>query len=246
MSKIPKKPEDVFPEMTVHLKQIFGEDLIAILLYGSGAADGYIPGKTDLDFLVIIAAEGMKRLDGLHDMIRRWRKRGIATPLIMTKPFLESALDVYPIEFLTIQTHHVLVYGEDILSPLSFGRTCMRLQLEREIKGKLLHLRQGYVEPEGRPRKFEELMSNSLVAILSLFTAIIYSKGKPLPSNRQQVIREACELAGIVGDVFDRSFAVKKGTVKYDKKEMVSLFARYLEEIEKLDRFIDQWEHDIN
>ncbi len=241
MAKIPKIPEEIFPEITEQLKSIFSGDLQSIALYGSGASGGYVPGKSDLNFLIVVRDEGMKSLKLLHDVLRGWRKRRIATPLVMTKSFLESALDVYPIEFLTMKEHHIRVYGEDVLSTLSFDRTCMRLQVEREIKGKLIHLRQGYLESEGQPKNFRDLIKASLVAFLSLFTAILYLKGKPIPSERRQVIHKACELAGIDSGIFIKCLDIKEEAIKYDLKEMASLFEKYLGEIEKFDRFVDQF-----
>jgi hypothetical protein len=240
MAKIPKKPEEIFPEITEQLKAVFGADLKSLCLYGSGASGEYVPGKSDLNFLVVVTDEGMKKLRRLHDVVGGWKKRGVTTPLVMTKAFLNNALDVYPIEFLTMKEHHVRVYGDDVLSTLAFDCPCLRLQVEREIKGKLIHLQQGYLESEGQAKKLRDLIKVSLVAFLSLFTAILYLKGKPIPTGRRQVIKNACELAGIDGDVFIRCLEVKEDAVKYDLKEMVPLFDQYLGEIEKFDDFVDQ------
>jgi predicted nucleotidyltransferase len=246
MAKIPKKPEEIFPEITDQLKAVFGVDLKSIFLYGSGASGGYVPGKSDLNFLVVVTDEGMKSLKQLHDVVGGWKKRGVTTPLVMTKVFLDNALDVYPIEFLTMKEHHVRVHGDDVLSTLFFDRICLRLQVEREIKGKLIHLRQGYLESEGQAKSLRDLIKVSLVAFLSLFTAILYLKAKPIPPERHQLIHDACELAGIDGAVFARCLDIKEEAVKYDMKEMVPLFDQYLGEIVKLDHFVDQLKLEIN
>ena len=245
MAKIPKKPEEIFPEIMEQLKSAFGVELKSVFLYGSGASGGYVPGKSDLNFLVIVTDEGMKNLRRLHNVVGGWKKRGVATPLIMTKAFLDNALDVYPIEFLTMKEHHVRVYGEEVLSRLSFDRTCLRLQLEREIKGKLIHLRQGYLESEGQAKKLRDLINISLVAFLSLFTAILYLKEKSVPPERHQLIHDACELSGIDGGVFSRCLDIKEEAVKVDLKEMGPLFDQYLGEIEKFDHFIDHFKLEI-
>jgi len=39
MAKIPQKPEEIFPEITGEYRNIFGDDLISIILYGSGAGE---------------------------------------------------------------------------------------------------------------------------------------------------------------------------------------------------------------
>ena len=58
MAKIPKKPEEIFPEITGDYQKIFGEDLISIILYGSGAGEDYVPGKSDLNFLITLTDQG--------------------------------------------------------------------------------------------------------------------------------------------------------------------------------------------
>jgi predicted nucleotidyltransferase len=246
MAKIPKIPEEIFPEITEQLKSTFSGDLQSVVLYGSGASGAYVPGKSDLNFLVVVTDEGLKNLRRLHDVVGKWHKRQVATPLVMTKSFLENALDVYPVEFLTMKEHHIQVFGDDCLSSLSFDRTCMRLQVEREIKGKLIHLRQGYLESEGQPKNFRDLIKVSLVAFLSLFTAILYLKGRPVPSERRQVINKACELAGIDSGIFIKCLDIKEEAIKYDLKEMASLFEKYLGEVEKFDHFVDQLKQEID
>ena len=94
MAKIPNKPEEIFPEILQQLREAFREDLNSVTLYGSGASREYVPGKSDFNFLVIVTEEGMKNLGRLHALMKGWTKKRIAIPLVMTKSFLVSALDV--------------------------------------------------------------------------------------------------------------------------------------------------------
>ena len=122
----------------------------------------------------------------------------------------------------------------------------MRLQLEREIKGKLIHLKQGYLESQGQAKNLRDLIRVSLVAFLSLFAAVLYLKGVDIPSERRQVIFQACDLVGIDGGIFLKCLDIKEDVVKYDLKDMAPLFEKYLGEIEKFDHFVDQFKHEIN
>ncbi|HPX55102.1 MAG TPA: hypothetical protein PK425_01080 [Syntrophales bacterium] len=246
MAKIPKKPEEIFPEMTERLKSAFGDDLKSVVLYGSGASGEYLPGKSDLNFLVIVTDGGMKKLSRLHPYMKDWGKKRVAVPLVMTKSFLHNALDVYPIEFMTMKTHHIRVTGDDILSSLVFDGTCMRLQLEREIKGKLLHLRQGYLASQGEAKQLQGLIKASLVAFLSLFEAVLFLKGVPAPSSRRRLIRDTCAESGLDEGVFLRCLDIKEDAMKYDLKETTGLFGQYLSEIEKFDCLVDQLKQEIN
>ena len=51
MAKIPRSPDEIFDEFTKDIKDLFGEELLSILLYGSGAKGEYIYKKSDINFL---------------------------------------------------------------------------------------------------------------------------------------------------------------------------------------------------
>jgi hypothetical protein len=139
-----------------------------------------------------------------------------------------------------MQAQHTCIYGEDVLSSLNFDRICLRLQVEREAKGKLIHLWQGYLDAQGQVIKLRDLIKVSLVAILSLFSAVLYLGGKFVPAERRQVIHDACLLTGNDAAVFQRCLEIREEAVKYDLKEMGDLFDRYLAEIVKFDLFVDR------
>ena len=54
MARIPDKPEEIFQEIILDYKVIFGPDLVSIILYGSGARGEYIPKKSDINFLILL------------------------------------------------------------------------------------------------------------------------------------------------------------------------------------------------
>ena len=155
MSKIPEIPQEVFPEVVEDLKMIYGGELQSITLYGSGARGDYVPGKSDINFLVILAENAARDLEKVVPMISKWKKRAVATPLFMTKAFICSSIDVYPVEFLNMKRHYQVVHGEDVLKDLVFGEKALRLQCERELKGKLMLLRTGFLKRQAKRRTCE-------------------------------------------------------------------------------------------
>ena len=54
MAKIPKVPDEVFTEFCEDMKRVFGDDLVSVMLFGSGARGEYIPKKSDINFLVVV------------------------------------------------------------------------------------------------------------------------------------------------------------------------------------------------
>ena len=113
MAKIPIKPEEIFPEITQDYQRIYGAHLLSLILYGSGAGEDYVPGKSDLNFLITVTDPCIERLDLAVETVARWRKRNVAIPLFVTRSFLRGALDAYPIEFPNMKPHYIFMSGED-------------------------------------------------------------------------------------------------------------------------------------
>jgi len=240
MTKVPKNPEEIFEEITDDFKKVFNSDLISIILYGSGASGHYIPGKSDLNFFITLSKEGIDNLDKSISTVARWRKRKAAIPIFMTKAEILSSLDSYPIEFLSMKKHYVLIYGEDVLGGLSFDPCHLRLQFERELNGKILHLRRGLLEAGGRAKRVRELIQTSFIAFISIFKALLYFKGIDIPHSRRDIIQAVAEAYSIDADVFLKCTDIKEDIDRVPASEVATVFKEYLKEIEKLSEKIDR------
>lgn len=230
MAKIPKRPDEVFEEITADLRNIFKEDLISIILYGSGARGEYVPGKSDINFLVILTEAGMEKIDLCFDFVRKWKKRNVAIPLFMTKSFIESSLDTFPVEFLNIKNEHLTIFGEDTLKDLEFDRKYVLLQCERELKGKTLNLREEFLNTEGKSERLFELVRRSLTAYVSTFKALLYVKGKAVHKEKKEVIRECAREFETNLDTFLKFAEMIDGRLKISASEIKSMFNGYIRE----------------
>jgi len=242
MAKFPKKPEEIFPEITADFSRVFGNDLVSVILYGSAAGDDYRPGKSDINFLVALSEKGIDNLESGIEMISKWRKRMVAVPLVMTKSFINSSLDSYPIEFLNIKRTYVTVFGEDVLKELSFKPDLLRLQCERELKGKTLHLREGLLRTEGKEKKIRELIKMSFTAFISIFNALLYLKGIKMPGERREIIRSVAGEFGVNPEVFLKCADIKEDRGNFSSYEVKKIFKAYLMEVRKLSKVVDELE----
>ncbi|MBW1998896.1 MAG: hypothetical protein JRJ29_13155, partial [Deltaproteobacteria bacterium] len=193
MGKAPKDPREIFQEITKDYKDLFGDELISMILYGSGAGSEYRPGKSDINFMIVLSEEGIGRLDRAFKTVSKWRRRNVSVPLFVTEHYVDTSLDTFPVEYLNFQHNYVLVYGKDILKDLSFRTEFLRLQCEREVKGKLLLLRESFLESTGRPRELKEVISQSLSAFIALFRALLFLKGEDMSGDRRQVLASTCK-----------------------------------------------------
>jgi predicted nucleotidyltransferase len=242
MAKIPKEPEEIFEEFTQDYQAVFGDDLNSIILYGSGARGEYIPKKSDLNFLIVLTEAAMDRLREALPLIGKWRKRRVNVPLFLTAEYIASSLDAFPVEFLNLRDSHVPVFGRDILKELSFHKRNIRLQCERELKGKLLLLREAYLDSEGKTRGLGQVTSASLTAFLSLFRALLFLRDREIPRRNSDLISTAAKEIGFDENPFMEVLRVKEGTVKVPREKMEGIVERYMQAIREVWKRVDQLE----
>ena len=240
MAKIPKDPKEIFNEITKDYQDIYGKDLVSIILYGSAASGNYIPKKSDINFLIVLSEEGINQLKKAFKTVEKWCKRKVSTPLFLTKSYIATSLDSFPIEFLNMQKSYQLVFGEDILKELPFNKNHLRLQCERELKGKLLQLRQVYLESRGKTKNLKLIIENSLTAFISIFQALLYLKDKDIPAERRKVISLISQEMGVDEQIFLNLLKVKEGTVKLSAEALNVLFEDYIKEVRRLSYSVDQ------
>ncbi len=239
MGIIPDKLQDILAGLSRDYQQVFGKDLISLMLYGSAASGSWVKGKSDINILVVLTPDGMERLDNGFPLVEKWRKRGVAVPLVMTRKFIDSSLDSYPIEFLNMKNRSVLIYGENVLQPLLIKPEDLRLQIERELHSKILLLCEGYLESTGSARHLRNLIQKSFTAFVALFNAMLYLKQGEAPLDKRDTIREMNRVFTIDANVFMLCMEIRQGTDRLSSKEVKDLFKQYMREVEKLFHIID-------
>jgi len=240
MARIPKRPEDIFDEFRGDYTTLFGDDLLAIILYGSGARGEYIPKKSDINFLIVLTDNGIEHLSDAMNLVAKWQKRRIPVPLFLTKSYIESSLDAFPLEFFDIRSAYQVTYGKDILKDLTIKKEDLRLQCERELKAKLLLLRQSFLQANGKAHPLRELVAQSLPAFIAIFKALLYLSGQEIQGRYEAVISAIADIYGLDRKVFQTLWDIKRGQKKPGRDELKEVVLKYISEIKGLSRKVDQ------
>lgn len=239
MAKIPKIPDEIFTEFCDDMRSAFGEDLVSVVLFGSGARGEYIPKKSDVNFLVVVKDNSPSELIAYRKCLSKWEKRNVATPLFLTEEYIRSSLDTFPIEFLEMKTAYKVIQGDDLLAHVQFEKTDLRMQAERELKGKLLHLRQEFLESRGKVETLTMLVSSSIAAFAPVFRALLYISGEEHKVKRADLLQQVCDKFELDFDLFYKLLRISRGELKIPASEMNDLFDLYVEEMDKLATIVD-------
>jgi len=240
------KAHPIIQTFLEQVKNVFGKELLSVILYGSAVTPDYHPKASDHNFLVVLTPKGISQIRKVQRVAGWWMRHRVLYPMFMTKEFIASSMDSYPVEFFNMKEAYEVLEGEDVLKDISIPRRELRLQCERELKGKLLHLRSGYVFTRGKSREIRELINQSLSVFSSIFRALLFLKDKPVQGTREEVLTQACGEFHLDIALFQNLAAIRQKGISYTKFELDNLMERYISEIERLCGQVDKMESKQN
>jgi predicted nucleotidyltransferase len=240
MKKFPESPESIFREYVTDWQTAFGREVESIILYGSAARGEYVAGKSDINFLVLLTPAGMTKLREAVGITEKWRPHGVAVPRVLTRDYIHASLDSFPAEFLDMKLHHRLIFGANPLVDLQISPQNLRLQLEREFKGNLLHLREGLLGTGYDRDGLRNLLLRTIPAFTALFEAFLFLKSEAIPATRQEIFQKVANLANLDGGFIANLFRLQGKSASLYREELWKIMEDYITQIEKLTTYIDQ------
>ncbi len=208
-------------------------------IVGSAVLPDYNEKLSDINSVVVLHNMDLKFIAFLAPLGKKYGKKKIAAPLVMTPKYIQDSLDAFPIEFLDFMLFHRTVYGEDILKDIRIEMPSLRLQCEREIKTKLISLRQGYLSSLGRKKRLAAVLVRSITGSMALFRAIITLLGKEPPVSRAAVVKTFGAATAMETETFEKLLMLKAGAVKFSEQDLRDLFERYYNAFESVGKIID-------
>jgi predicted nucleotidyltransferase len=235
----------VLREMVDNLKEALGDRLLSVVLYGSAARGDFQKATSDFNLLVVLDDLEPATLDALSPVVSRWVSRSQPFPRFFSAELIRNSTDVFPIEFLEIRTHHVILYGPDPLEDIVVRTDHLRLWCERELREKMMRLREAYMESKGKPRAVKRLLIESYSIFLAIFRGCLHLLGGDIPAHNENVVEAFCARADLDQAPFDTILRLRSGE-KLDI-DPPALFVKYYGEltkaVERVDRFVIQKEN---
>jgi len=225
--------------MVEELLKTHATNMHSFHVVGSAVLPDYDEKISDINSVVVLNSMDLGFITFLAPLGKKYGKQRIAAPLVMTPEYISSSLDAFPIEFLDFSLIHKTVYGADILRDLQLDRSNLRLQCEREIKTKLIHLRQGYISSLGKKELLSAVLVRSITGSMALFRAVISLLGKESPVMRVDVVHLIGSSATIDPTIFGQLLALKANRIKPSEQELHEFFERYYHALEAMGKIID-------
>ncbi len=220
----------------------FESDIKSIYIIGSAVTSDFDAKASDVDSLIVLKEKNLDIFDFIAPIGKKYGKRKIRAPIVITNDHIHSSLEVFPIQFLNMKTINELVYGEDVLSGIKIEKSDLRLVCERELKGWIQNLGQAYIKSLGNDRIIRELFVSFLSAYIPIFRAILFLYDRELPKGRNAVL-DLCEgVLNIKMGVFRELVTIKMGKYKPSHEDLKTDFQKMYNTLDDIAKIIDKFQ----
>jgi len=207
------------------------------VLYGSAARSDFVPGRSDINLMLILDDVSPRTLGALGGAFGAWRKSGDEPPLVIGRSEWARATDVFPIEITDMRCGYEVPRGPDPVAGLTVAPADLRHALEREFRGKLLRLRQGYVAAAGDPRALGTVAGQSAGTVMVLLRALLVLLGRPVPREPLELGAAAAAAMGMDGEPL---LNVIRHRPERGWRSSPSQFEGYMDSVARAAVFLDQ------
>ena len=233
-----KTIEQVLDPFLAQADEALGTGYSAVL-YGSAARGGWRADHSDINLILVLDQIGADRLAALAPAFAEWRRSQPEPPLVIERAEWGRAADSFPIEITAMKAAYRVLRGTDPVTGLAVEREDLRSALERELRGRLLRLRQGYVVFSRDAAALGHIAAESGRPVVALLRALLALAGDHEPTDAEEVVARAAARAGFPADPV---LTIIRHRADDDWRCAPDEFARYLAALAEATRYADHYQ----
>jgi hypothetical protein len=222
------------------VKAAAGSNLHSVVLYGSAASPEFHEKFSDVNLLCLLQDLSASAMLALSETVAWWTKQKQTVPLLLAVEELKNSADVFPIELLDMQKHHRVLYGDDLIATLEVPLRLHRIQVEHDLRTKLILLRQKFVAVSKENDKVLALMIDSLSSFVTLFRHTLIAMGEEPETGKRAMLQQLQRKTNIDVRSLLELLSVREGALKPDALDVKTTFKSYLTSIEQVISAVDR------
>lgn len=227
-------------ELVEQLKQAYGTELRAVVLYGSAVAGEHITQRSNYNVLVIANSLPMSALRAASAVARAWHDAGNPAPLTFTLGEWRASADIFPMEYADILERHKILFGAPPFEGIVVKPGDMRLEVEQQTMGKLLHLRKESMAAGGDSKLQLSLLEASLSTMMVLYRGVSRLWGETPSQDYQTLTQSVAARAGFDPVPVVRVVQHVRGKEKIPKDQADAVLGGYIGSLERLVKYLNE------
>ncbi|MFA5145133.1 MAG: hypothetical protein WC723_03920 [Candidatus Omnitrophota bacterium] len=233
-----KELQNISQDFTLNIENIYKDNLVSVILYGSAASGEFINKHSNLNVLVVLKNADLDNLARASGLINKRRFR-LIHPLFLSESYIRSSNDVFPIEFLDMKENYTVLSGSDALKNITIDTRNLRFQCEQELKAKIIALKQCYLRNSESAGQLSASLLKAFTSITHILRNVLRIKGRQPPYLKQDILKDLEAEFQIDKAAWEKILAAKNKQVKLNAKEAKRLFVNFVKDVEEITNFID-------
>jgi hypothetical protein len=206
------------------------------VLHGSVVRGEYLEEWSDVNLLLVLESASPEILGALTGPFAFWARGHQPPPLLLSRAEWRRAADVFPVEITDIKGAYRVLRGDDPMPEVAVRPVDLRAALERDLRGRLLRLRQGYTALAADPGALAGLARDTAPSVVVLLRAALVLAGAQVPPGRADV---AAAAGLVVGYAPGPLTAILAHLGDGEWRCTPDAFAGYLATVESTVRYVD-------
>ena len=233
-------PDDKIQEFVTRAREIAGANIESIILFGSAATGDFHTGLSDVNLFFVLRDTSFAALQTLAPAVKWWQGQRQPPPLCMTHHELERSTDVFTIELLDMVQHHRVLFGEDVLATLHIPMHVHRVQVEYELREKIVLLRRHVLVAANDDARLWDVLLHSVASFATLFRHALIVVGAEVPAGRREAVAALGQRVGFDASAIQQVLDVRERKLEKKKLDLKELCAGYLAAVEKVAAAVDE------
>jgi hypothetical protein len=232
-ASLSREERTALESLATELGRVFGARLRSVVAYG---LENPAPPPRLLHTLSLVDRLAFEDLAKCLPLVDGWHRRSLAVPLILELEEFLRTLDVFPLEYGDIISHHVVIAGSNPFAAARVTQADTRRACELSAKSHLIHLREAFLETGGRTGGVTRLIAASapaFVALLRNIARLADEDPSDLPAMAERQI-------GVPAEVVREVISAGAGT-RSSIAEPTALLSRYIAAAERVWEYVDTW-----
>lgn len=232
--------ENKLAEFVDRIRGAAGTNLESVILFGSAVSGDFHPEFSNLNLFCVLRDSSFGSLEALAPVAQWWNRQKQPLPLFMTHQELTRSTDVFTIELMDMQQHHRVLFGDDVLKDLRIPLDLHRVQVEYELREKLIVFRQQLLLVSGDKRQLWDLLLRSAPSFVTLFRHALIALGGAASGGKRDAVQALAKQVGFEPSAIHQVLDVKERRADSGNFDISELVARYLAAIQRVVDAVDR------
>jgi predicted nucleotidyltransferase len=181
-------------------KKAFADQLVSVVLYGSGA-EGKLRPTSDVNLVLVLTAFNRDLVDPLREPLRLAQAAIRLRVMFLLQDELKPASQAFAVKFADIMRRRLVLYGEDPFASLSVSRGDAIFRLKQTLLNLTLRLRETYIARSLREEQLPAVIADAAGPLRSCASTLLELEGRPASSPKEALEQIAASSETAAHDV---------------------------------------------